>query len=387
MASTTNNNNLTRNSIQKIGNNGSNIASSIQSSTNSLSSNSSDTIDGLPKSFINAMRTLFDIMADPRTGYVKFSEIEQRWQEGTQGMPMGVVESLRKVTPPNGLLSFDRFCSGLKICLIQNQPLEKPSVLYKTRQVIGESNVSPTLVQSKESRRPPSAPALDLNSHLQKPAWNSVSTTIHSTTNTATVRPNNVQISAQRTISMPQLSPERVNENPPMQTQTQIHNIYSLGPPKPPRAMRLSAPAVPDRLDKAEIRNALHHWQLNVLEGDKNKTQQQRHSQGSPNSLTRSSGDGQTDILSASQATCGIYQKKANIRRREPRRHTLQNGIDYSMLKRLKQIEQEKDVLLEGLSCVEKARDWYLKQISVVQDKIKYLGRAGTHMVSRLFFY
>lgn len=30
-------------------------------------------LDGLPKPFVNAMRTLFDIMDDQRTGYVKFS--------------------------------------------------------------------------------------------------------------------------------------------------------------------------------------------------------------------------------------------------------------------------------------------------------------------------
>lgn len=77
----------------------------------------------------------------------------------------------------------------------------------------------------------------------------------------------------------------------------------------------------------------------------------------------------------------GIYQKKTNVRRREPRRHTLQNGIDYNMLKRMKQIEQEKDVLMQGLNAIEKAREWYLKQVAAVQEKMKYLGRMG-HVVS-----
>lgn len=93
----------------------------------------------------------------------------------------------------------------------------------------------------------------------------------------------------------------------------------------------------------------------------------------------RSLGDGkaaQTDIQ------VGMYQKKPNARKREPRRHTLQNGIDYNMLKRMKQIEQEKDVLMQGLGAIEKAREWYTKQISAVQDKMKYLGRMG-HVVSR----
>lgn len=50
----------------------------------------------LPKTFIVAMRTLFDIMADESTGYVRFTDIEQRWREGSAGLPRGVIDSLRK---------------------------------------------------------------------------------------------------------------------------------------------------------------------------------------------------------------------------------------------------------------------------------------------------
>lgn len=49
-------------------------------------------------------------------------------------------------------------------------------------------------------------------------------------------------------------------------------------------------------------------------------------------------------------------------------------------MKRMKQIEQEKDVLLQGLAAVDKAREWYLKQISSTQEKIKHLGRMGSHV-------
>lgn len=37
---------------------------------------------------------------------------------------------------------------------------------------------------------------------------------------------------------------------------------------------------------------------------------------------------------------------------------------------------------MDGLNAVDKAQEWYLKQISVVQDKIKNLGRMGTHVVN-----
>lgn len=73
--------------------------------TTTSSSSSSTTINSsseLPKTFIVAMRTLFDIMADESTGYVRFTDIEQRWREGSAGMPRGVIDSLRKFL----LLSF-----------------------------------------------------------------------------------------------------------------------------------------------------------------------------------------------------------------------------------------------------------------------------------------
>lgn len=55
-------------------------------------------------------------------------------------------------------------------------------------------------------------------------------------------------------------------------------------------------------------------------------------------------------------------------------------------MKRMKQIEQEKDVLLQGLAAVDKAREWYLKQISATQEKIKHLGRMGSHVVYKKYF-
>lgn len=151
------------------------------------------------------------------------------------------------------------------------------------------------------------------------------------------------------------------------------------GPPKPPRtAIGMERNVVSTgNIDRAEIRTALQNWQMGLMMNDQekgDKRSQQFLRQG------RSLGDGKA---SQSDAQTGIYQKKANVRRREPRRHTLQNGIDYNMLKRMKQIEQEKEVLMQGLGAIEKAREWYLKQVAAVQEKMKYLGRMG-HVVSNL---
>ncbi|KAJ8929328.1 hypothetical protein NQ314_017996 [Rhamnusium bicolor] len=91
-------------------------------------------------------------MDDKKTGFVNFADIENRWQDDdAKGLPKGVIESLRKVTPPNGMLSFERFCAGLKICLLRNQVERRDNL--KQHQ---DASVKPN--------RPPSAPLLDIDS-------------------------------------------------------------------------------------------------------------------------------------------------------------------------------------------------------------------------------
>ncbi|KAJ8896949.1 hypothetical protein PR048_002295, partial [Dryococelus australis] len=380
------------------------------------------TLDGLPKQFVVAMRTLFDIMDDKKTGYVKFSvsylgsspqqivqrqalhgstmaayrvhikevlctqKIEHRWQDdGTKGLPKGVIDSLQKVTPPNGLLSFERFCAGLKICLLRNQLETTRSQAHKQ---------PPTEPSSSQPVRPPSAPILDVDQSSK--TWLS--------SNTATVRPNNA-MPQQRTLSMPQLLSERKENIQPdsgdlrnygSDAKLAVPNVKPVsvlyGPPKPPRTAAgleramLAANternfAVDRNLDKAEIRNALQNWQMGLMMSDQSVLDKRLGypavdvravARGS-----RSSGDGKP---SGQPDPVAVAHKKTTSRRREPRRHTLQNGIDYNMLKRMKQIEQEKDVLMQGLQAVERAREWYLKQVAIVQEKMKYLGRMGSHM-------
>ncbi|KAF4520426.1 hypothetical protein B566_EDAN003997 [Ephemera danica] len=281
-------------------------------------------LDGLPKQFVMAMRTLFDIMDDKRTGFVRFTEIERRWRDdGTKGLPKGVIESLRKVTPPNGLLSFERFCTGLKICLLRNQKNEGPP---------------PEEKYTQQPVRPPSAPLLDTEGPKRVPAgW----------INTAG-RSNY----AHRTVSMPQLlSKELV----PDQAEAVPHKPLLLGPPKPPRlGLGLAVGANLEKgIDKLEIRTALQNWQMGLMQADsRDKRPIGFGSLGRPGG--RSLGDGKP--AGQIEGAAATTHKKGGGRRREPRRHTLQNGIDYNM-------------------AVERARDWYLQQLSSLSDKMRFLGR------------
>ena len=74
---------------------------------------------------------------------------------------------------------------------------------------------------------------------------------------------------------------------------------------------------------------------------------------------------------------------KGNSRRREtPRRHTVQSGIDFNTLKRLKQLEQERDVLQQGITYLEKAKEWYKKQLEGAEEKIALLSKGAPASVS-----
>lgn len=272
--------------------------------------------DGLPKHFVTAMRTLFDIMDDQNTGFVKFSDIEGRWQDdGTQGLPKGVLDSLKKVTPTNGLLSFERFCTGLKICLLQIQA--------ESKKHDGQPN------------RPPSAPILIPDGQNKTP-WTSP--------NTATIRPNNA-ISQQRTLSMPQLLAGRKDASAQLElmdgrsrAESKLSKAY--GPPKPPRtgaALEARTISSDRNFDKSEIRTVLQNWQMGLLMNDDkaiDKRQLPANYRSDNRTLlrpTRALGDGKAVDLQSNQV--GLQPKKPLNRRREPRRHTLQNGIDYNMVK------------------------------------------------------
>ena len=83
-------------------------------------------LEGLPPKFVTAMRTLFDVLDDNKTGSVSLADIEHWWRKdrdehgGGGSVPNGVIESLRKVANTDSLLTFERFCAGLKICLLRN---------------------------------------------------------------------------------------------------------------------------------------------------------------------------------------------------------------------------------------------------------------------------
>ena len=58
-------------------------------------------LEGLPPKFVKAMRTLFDVLDDNKSGLVSLADIEHWWRKdrdehgGGGSVPNGVIESLK----------------------------------------------------------------------------------------------------------------------------------------------------------------------------------------------------------------------------------------------------------------------------------------------------
>lgn len=243
-------------------------------------------LDDLPKRFVVAMKTLFDIMDDQKTGQINFKDIETRWstrnRDGNNSVlvPNGVIEALQKVTPPNGLLTFERFCAGLKICLLRHRVSHhhhhhrQPSHGIVQRHRVGNNNGQPTpqpVGQVSEPRgRPSSVPLPDRgersNGHgsnltVPKPSAKPYGGSDRSLDrlaasgglrplNTATVRPNNVVTAQQRSVSVPHL---QAGAEP---------SRLALDPRRGPGARE-----IPSKLRGYRSDNRLHHGATNAVPG------------------------------------------------------------------------------------------------------------------------
>ncbi|GAB6023531.1 suppressor APC domain containing 2 [Chamberlinius hualienensis] len=432
-------------------------------------------LEDLPSQFVSSMRTLFDIMDDNKTGCVKLSDIETRWREDeSRLLPKGVIECLRKVTPPNGLLSFERFCVGLRICLLRNRHKgsnnnssgdEKDvKTLSSTsgstsnipKKTVPSQTVTPLSVSrpiklddwsqnaSPEPIKIPPSPSGSSNSSITVSS-NSSHTYRNSGSVTATVRPTNIS-SQQRTVSMPLLGlVENVNNpnsgnlnhhgnnyrplitsstqsatnlgvssligeygrggNGPGNVNAAANNNNGSGSNNNGRMYRSETRIA--NLGTGEILNTnrvapnrrgimtvLHNWHMGMLQDPQRSTTNklnenkvnmlEKNDKNAPSgaAINENSSEYTTnDIESMSNPMkLNSSANKGSLRRREPRRHTLANGIDYNMLKRMKQLEQEKDVLLQGLEAVDKARGWYMQQVEAVQEKMKYIGQSTANM-------
>ncbi|NXX10997.1 SAPC2 protein, partial [Podargus strigoides] len=255
--------------------------------------------EGLPRVFLQSLRTLFDILDDRRRGYVHLREIESRWRGAeARELPAGVMEGLRRAAPASGYLTFERFVLGLRAAL----PGAEPPV---------ESGGG-----RRSAEQPPSPRGAE-----ERPA----------------------KSSGQRAAGRSQ--------------------PRGRGEPAGPRGRVVTGSARAGPWPGLELGRA-----------------------GTLRPLRSSGSAGRSppsELAPAALPCYGSHPGAGDTRRHqrgraEHRRHTITNGVDFSMLKHMKELEQEKDFLLQGLELVERAREWYHQHIQFMQERQRLLGKNKT---------
>ncbi|GFS21833.1 suppressor APC domain-containing protein 2-like [Elysia marginata] len=440
-------------------------------------------METLPKQFLSSLRILFDILDENRTGLIRLQDIESRWSDdGVRGLPPGVVEGLRKVTPPNGLLSFDRFVAGLKLVLVkrrddigidnrkplaskENQfipsyPNEKlpfqRSQMYNQssepdhqnynrlqRQANTTSNARDDVVNQYMPNRPRQGERINIMAkrfdqprhhsdsqempgnipspiqHASSPSYilsareNSASTCHRGNPDSQQQPPFKAgqnQASFRRPMGRdpeqqpgrPPAVPPRTDRGPRVSLQQSQMRKSQSGPDL--SSQLNSPPAVPPRHVSSHVIADLKNWQAG-WQGQghqQNQRNQQASRRGDSASPTNRNSDRDNAIyanLDEFRAKVPTQQQPTKVNQPQPvqspsaqptgpqratvrrhgsgRRHTLSNGIDQNMLRRMKQLEEETSILRAGMGMLDSARDWYKKQLNSVADKQAMLGKVS----------
>ncbi|NXH28674.1 SAPC2 protein, partial [Myiagra hebetior] len=259
--------------------------------------------EGLPRVFLQSLRTLFDILDDRRRGYVHLREIESRWRGAeAQELPAGVMEGLRQAAPASGYLTFERFVLGLRAAL----PGAEPPVEGGGG---GRRSVEkPPSPRCSEERRGKSSGQREPG-HGQprgRGEWQ------HWT--------GRFGLAGVMAVPGPGTGARRSGWDPAARPALLC----------PPLGLEPAVPAGPV-------------------------------------------------CSSAQSSTLGAGDARRHQRgRAEHRRHTITNGVDFSMLKYMKEMEQEKDFLLQGLELIDRAREWYHQHIQLMQEHQRLLGKKRT---------
>ncbi|XP_072529437.1 suppressor APC domain-containing protein 2 [Salminus brasiliensis] len=323
--------------------------------------------EGLPKAFLHSLRTLFDILDDGRRGYVHISEIESRWQGAeAQGLPGGVLECLRRVSPPHGCLTFERFVAGLRYSMLNPENGTK----------------APPHSYTNGSKAPPQLTHAHKGA-LARPYEGKVRPLGPS--NGANVHPGRASSLQSRSRSEDSGSVFSTSSKPPSSDSSTYASLTSAAP-----RYRGGEGGGYERtgrsLERAQVghEHAAHRTE-SVRAAKKPPPPQSRvrsiESLALESSyLQKPSPHSESTGLprSQSETTTGFTGSRRHGRTRdEPRRHTITNGVDYGMLKQMKELEQEKDSLLAGLDVVERAREWYQSQIHNVTERQRLIGQSS----------
>ncbi|XP_072344190.1 suppressor APC domain-containing protein 2 isoform X2 [Scyliorhinus torazame] len=288
----------------------------------------------LPRGFLHSLRTLFDILDDERRGSVHILEIESRWQDGSgRALPPGVLQCLRRVAPASGYLTFHSFVSGLRSSLLSpgnNRYPGHSGEADKHREVWKRNKTDP-------GRRNGQQPCSRGSSVLKR----TQPVMIHHCPKSDVYRGHGDRAK----------SPLRIRSMNIPETRTELDGS--------PQKQGECKPAEIGRELRVQERKANADPRLQVIESLALEGQRYLKADGRPMGRYQS------------ETTCGgITSSRRQARNRsELRRHTITSGVDYDRLKCMKELEREKDALLQGLEMVDSARGWYIQQIQETWER------------------
>ncbi|XP_021506747.1 suppressor APC domain-containing protein 2 isoform X2 [Meriones unguiculatus] len=284
--------------------------------------------EGLPRAFLQSLRTLFDILDDRQRGYVHLREIECRWQGAdARELPCGVLEGLRQVAPANGYLTFERFVAGLRTSLLNADggPRDQAHVAARP----GDQS----LLQQRLMFAPADEPRTVLE---RKPLLPSA-------------RPAPA-------------GPSGTSRNPELLC---VPEEAAPCPAEPKRALSKALEPSPNADTGPSQCDALKRQSGLLLHPGRG---------GGTGAPTTSAEEGTAACKTLDIGTGEARQ--APRARGERRRHTITNGVDCVLLKQMKELDQEQEVLLQGLEMMARGREWYQQQLQRVQERQRRLSQS-----------
>ncbi|XP_026211722.1 suppressor APC domain-containing protein 2 [Anabas testudineus] len=305
--------------------------------------------DGLPKAFLHSLRTLFDILDDNGRGYVHISEIESRWQGAdTRDLPGGVLPCLRRVTPPHGCLTFERFVAGLRYSMLNPEH----SAHFRAQAAVHPQQ------NPKQAHKPVPQSTCSVGTRVENKV--------------RPLGPSNVTnvIQQHRASSLQSRSRPEEGAGYPACAPAR----YCAGFERTGRSLERIPVAPEGGCYRAEPNHATKPAQpqqsrVRSIESLALESPQVQEASVVKSGLPRSQSESATGFTGGS--------RRHGRSREDQRRHTISNGVDYGMLKQMKELEQEKDSLLAGLEVVERARDWYQGQIHNVTERQRQVGQSS----------
>ncbi|XP_076868133.1 suppressor APC domain-containing protein 2 isoform X2 [Brachyhypopomus gauderio] len=323
--------------------------------------------EALPKAFLHSLRTLFDILDDERRGYVHISEIESRWQgSDTQDLPGCVLDCLRRVTPTHGCLTFERFVAGLRFSMLNPENSTK-SYCSNNKQNCFPNGSKPQPQQTHSHKtggcalgtRPyeghirPLGPSNGTNMHHSHASSFQSRTRHHDDTSSVYTISSKLSTSDSSNYADLASTAQRYSSGEYERTGRSLERIHVC------------------RSDSVRVgKKARHPNRVRSIESLALESSgvQKQSPQGKQAGFPRSQSETTTGFTGS---------RRQGWSQEEQRRHTITNGVDYEMLKQMKELEQEKDSLLAGLDVVERAREWYQSQIHNVTERQRLVGQSS----------